>query len=225
MLAALRDRYQGTIIMHADPFEALVVGILSQNRTGEITRKAYAALDTRCGGVTPAAIAALNPDELRGIIRSAGPYKAPRLHDTAVRISADGPDAFARIVTQAPGAQALSYLTALPGVGHKTAACVLVYAAQTGDTLPVDTHLFRVADRLGLARHNGTLSRATRDGIVRALLGFGADLATAHFLFLLLGRSTCVAGTPRCEECFAQSLCPAGGLAAAGAAAVTAGGK
>jgi endonuclease III len=211
VLAALRDRYQGTVIMHADPFEALVVAVLSQNRTGEITRKTYAELDARCGGITPAAVAALDPSELRTIIRSAGPYKAGRLHAVARKVAADGSGAFTRIITQAPGAKALSYLTALPGVGHKTAACVLVFAGQTSDTLPVDTHLFRVADRLGLARHDGTLSPGTRDRIVDAMLGFGADVATAHFLFLLLGRTTCIAGTPRCEECFVRSLCPAAG--------------
>lgn len=222
-LAALRDRYQGTVIMGADPFEALVVTILSQNRTGEITRKAYAALDARCGGLTPSTLAAITPAELRDIIRSAGPYKAPRLHAIAQKVAADEPGTFSRAVTQAPGALALSYLTALPGVGHKTAACVLVYAGRSAHTLPVDTHLFRVADRLGLAPHNGTLTPATRDRIVAALLGYGPDVAAAHFLFLLLGRSTCTAGTPRCADCFARALCPAAGVAGAGAAAVGAG--
>jgi endonuclease III len=207
-LAALRDRYQGAVIMRAEPFEALVVTILSQNRTGEITRKAYAALDARCGGLTPSALAAISQPELRGIIRSAGPYKAPRLHAIAQKIAADGLGAFTIAVTQMPGAKAVSYLTALPGVGHKTAACVLVYAGRSAHTLPVDTHLFRVTDRLGLASHNGTLSPASRERIVAALLGYGSDMAAAHFLFLLLGRSTCTAGTPRCGDCVARDLCP-----------------
>lgn len=217
-LAALRARYQGTVIMTAEPFEALVVTILSQNRTGEITRQAYAALDSRCDGVTPSALAAISLPELRGIVRSAGPYKAPRLHAIAQKIAADGRGTFTRAVTQTPGALAVSYLTALPGVGHKTAACVLVYASQAAHTLPVDTHLFRVADRLGLAPHNGTLSPATRERIVAALLGYGPDVAAAHFLFLLLGRSTCTAGPPRCGDCFARSLCPTAAAAAAEAA-------
>jgi|GEM_PF-192053 endonuclease III len=225
-LAVLRDRYQGTVIMGAEPFEALVVTILSQNRTGEITRKAYAQLDARCGGLTPSALAAISPADLRGIIRSAGPYKAPRLHAIAQKITADGHGAFSRAVTRLPGPLAVSYLTALPGVGHKTAACVLVYAGQSAHTMPVDTHLFRVADRLGLAPHNGILNPATRDRIVAALLGYGPDVAAAHFLFLLLGRSTCTAGTPRCADCFARPLCPTAGVAgtdAVGAAAVGAG--
>jgi endonuclease III len=218
VLALLRDRYRGVVIMRADPFEALVVTILSQNRTGEITRKTYAALDTRCGGVTPSRLGAISQGELREIIRSAGPYKAPRLRAIARTVTADGPGTFVRAITQASGPLAVSYLTALPGVGHKTAACVLAFAGQPGHTLPVDTHLFRVADRLGLAPHNGTLSPAVRDQIVTALLGLGPDVAAAHFLFLLLGRSTCTARIPQCGECFASRLCPAATTATAASA-------
>jgi endonuclease III len=169
------------------------------------------ALDARCHGITPARIAGLGEHELAAIIRPAGHYKAPRLTATAQKITADGPGVFTRIVTTAPASQALSYLTSFPGVAHKTAACVLVFAAQTRDTLPVDTHLFRVAHRLGLVTHDGTLTPATRDTIVSTLLSYGPDLAPAHFLFLLAGRSTCTAGTPHCPSCFLRPRCPAGG--------------
>jgi endonuclease III len=208
-LAALRDRYRGVVIMRAEPFEALVVTVLSQNRTGEIVRKVYSALDARCGGVTPAAVAAIGQDELRDLIRSVGPYKAPRLAAIAAKLTADGHETFVKTLTDLPGPDAMAYLTALPGVAHKTAACVLVFAAQARHTLPVDTHLFRVAARLGLARHNGKLSAGVRDQIVTTLLGYGRDLAAAHFLFLLLGRSTCTAA-PRCGTCFLRQACPTG---------------
>jgi endonuclease III len=126
----------------------------------------------------------------------------------ARRIAAEGPDTFAEIITQAPAGQAMEYLTSLPGVGHKTAACVMVFAAQSDRTLPIDTHLFRVTRRLGLASHDGTLTATTRDAIVSAMLGYGPDLAPAHFLFLLLGRATCTADLPRCGDCFLHGLCP-----------------
>ncbi|MGH8897383.1 MAG: hypothetical protein ACRDZ4_10265 [Egibacteraceae bacterium] len=76
ILRALRDRYRGVIVMHTDPFEALVLTILSQNRTGEIVRKVFPALAACCGGVTPGNVAALDLAELTERIRSAGPYKA-----------------------------------------------------------------------------------------------------------------------------------------------------
>lgn len=199
------EQYAGVVIMHADPFEALVLTILSQNRTGEIVRKVYPALDMRCGGITPARLAAIEERDLAETIRSAGPYKAPRLAATAHRI-AETPHEFARTIIDGPADQAMAYLTSLPGVAHKTAACVLVFAAGSNATLPADTHLFRVAHRLGLAPHDGRLNTTTRDAIIAALLAYGPDLAPAHFLFL--GRSTCTAEAPSCSVCFAQATCP-----------------
>jgi endonuclease III len=100
------------------------------------------------------------------------------------------------------GPQALAFLQALPGVAHKTAACVLVFVGAATSTLPVDTHLFRVAGRIGLARHAGRHTPAVRDRLIAAMLRHGPDLAPAHFLFLLVGRSTCTAANPDCGACF-----------------------
>ena len=208
VLATMGRHYQGVVIMSSDPFEALILTVLSQNRTGEIVRKVYPRLESRCGGMAPGPLADLDERDLAEVIRSAGPYKAGRLASAARRIAAEGPDLFARTITQAPAGQAMEYLTSLPGVGHKTAACVLVFAAQSDRTLPVDTHLFRVTRRLGLTSHDGTPTATTRDAIVSAMLSYGPHLAPAHFLFLLLGRTTCTAGLPRCGDCFLHRLCP-----------------
>lgn len=209
-LAAMGHHYQGVVIMGADPFEALILAVLSQNRTGEIVRKVYPRLEARCGGMAPGLLASLGERDLTEVIRPAGPYKASRLLAAAHRIAAQGPDLFAKIITQAPTWQAMEYLTSLPGVGHKTAACVLVFAAQSACTLPVDTHLFRVTRRLGLTSHDGKLTATTRDAIVAAMLSYGSDIAPAHFLFLLLGRTICTASAPRCGDCFVSPLCPYG---------------
>lgn len=206
-LRSLHHRYQGVIIMHSDPFEALVLTILSQNRTGEIVRKVYPALEARCRGVTPRSLAMLGADDLREVIRSAGPYKAPRLAQTAARVVVEGEDTFHRRVVEAPGGQALAYLESFPGVAHKTAACVLVFSALSTTTLPVDTHLFRVVDRLGLAHHNGTNNKTTREAVITSLFAYGPDLAPAHFLFLLVGRDTCLKAAPSCPVCFLRPHC------------------
>ncbi|MGQ0776605.1 MAG: endonuclease III domain-containing protein [Pseudonocardiales bacterium] len=206
-LRSLRNRYQGVIIMHCDPFEALVLTMLSQNRTGEIVRRVYPALEARCRGVTPPSLAMLGADDLREVIRSAGPYKAPRLAQTAARVVAEGEHTFHRRVVDAPGGQALAYLESFPGVAHKTAACVLVFSALSTITLPVDTHLFRVVDRLGLAHHNGTNNKTSREALITSLLGYGPDLAPAHFLFLLVGRDTCLKAAPSCLSCFLRPQC------------------
>jgi len=207
ILSAIADEYRGVVVMGASPFEALVITILSQNRTGEIVRTVYPRLAARCHGITPETVAAVPVDELGELIRSAGPYKAPRLHQTAATIAEEGEAAFDAIVC-GPDQKALDYLVSLPGVAHKTAACVLTFAGGCTSTLPVDTHLFRVVDRLGLARHDGRNTPANRDQLISTLLAYGPDLAPAHFLFLLLGRTTCVSGTPRCRDCFLAGLCP-----------------
>ncbi|MGK5532500.1 hypothetical protein [Streptomyces sp. URMC 129] len=113
-LQALHDRYRGVIIMHSEPFEALVLTVLSQNRTGEIVRAVYPALDSRCRGVSPRSLADVPVDDLRELIRSAGPYKAPRLTETAARVLAEGEATFAKRVTNAPGPDALAYLDVVP---------------------------------------------------------------------------------------------------------------
>jgi endonuclease III len=208
VLAAMGRAYRGVVIMGVDPFEALVLTVLSQNRTGEIVRKVYPLLEARCGGMTPCQLAGLPQGDITELIRSAGPYKAPRLAAIARAIAADSTDLFAKTVTKAPAAQAMAYLTSLPGIGHKTAACVLVFAGHSTQIVPVDTHLFRVTRRLGLTSHNGALTTATRDATLSAMLSYGPDAAPAHFLFLLLGRATCTASAPRCGACFLQQLCP-----------------
>jgi endonuclease III len=208
ILQALHERYRGVVVMWADPFEALVLTVLSQNRSGETVRQVFPVLDDVCGGASPARLAALGEIRLRQVIRSAGPYKAPRLAALAAQVTAGGEAAFAARVLQSPTERALAYLESLPGVAHKTAACVLVFSARTRDTLPVDTHLFRVADRLGLARHNGRHNKATRDALITALLTHAPDVALAHFVFLLVGRTTCIAAAPDCAGCFLQPHCP-----------------
>jgi endonuclease III len=206
-LRAMRRRYRGVIVMRADPFEALVLTMLSQNRTGETVRAVFPALAARAAGASPAGLAALGPPELSRIVRPAGPYKAPRIADAAARVLGEGEAAFRAAVVDRPVAEALAYLESFPGVGHKTAACVLVFAACATATLPVDTHLFRVADRLGLARHDGRLTRTVRDEVIGALLRRGPDVALAHFLFLLVGRTTCAKRQPACPTCFLRPHC------------------
>lgn len=206
VLEALQRQYGGVIVMTAPPFEALVLTVLSQNRSGDTVRQVFPKLAAACHGITAERIADIPVDELAELIRSAGPYKAARLSQAAATIAQLGEDAFAQVVRQ-PAQQALAYLEALPGVAHKTAACVLVFSGATTGTLPVDTHLFRVVDRLGLATHEGRNSKGVAAKLIDTLLGYGPDLAPAHFVFLLVGRTTCVAGTPNCADCFLVEEC------------------
>jgi endonuclease-3 len=96
------------------------------------------------------------------------------------------------------------YLTSLPGVGPKTAACVLVFAMGR-PAFPVDTHVHRIVTRLGWLPPGTTAERAHRvlSSAVPPELRY--DL---HIALIVHGRTVCVARNPRCETCVLRSRCP-----------------
>jgi endonuclease-3 len=108
----------------------------------------------------------------------------------------------------APIEEARAYLCALPGVGRKTAACVLLFSYGRRD-VPVDTHVGRVATRLGLLRP-GAPSAEQHDAMI-ALTPPGAELEL-HVNLLRHGRRTCLARAPRCPECVLKRTCPSARL-------------
>ncbi|HTD58402.1 MAG TPA: DNA lyase [Solirubrobacteraceae bacterium] len=108
----------------------------------------------------------------------------------------------------APIEQSRAYLCALPGVGRKTAACVLLFSYGLPD-IPVDTHVSRVGTRLGLFRPGGragTPSQELHDQML-AITPPGQELEF-HVNLLRHGRRTCHARTPACDECALARMCP-----------------
>ena len=101
-----------------------------------------------------------------------------------------------------PAAQA--YLTSLPGVGRKTAACVLLFALGMRD-VPVDTHVSRVGTRLGLFRPKAPFPEMHDEML--ALTPRGAELEL-HMNLLRHGRRTCHARHPECGDCALARMCP-----------------
>ncbi len=92
----------------------------------------------------------------------------------------------------------------LPGVGPKTADCVLLFAGGF-DVLPVDTHVNRTAKRLGLASSDDNLEEVRKK--VQDLFPPG-KLGNTHILLIELGREYCKSRTPDCEECPVEEFCP-----------------
>ncbi len=115
-------------------------------------------------------------------------------------------------LAQAPLAQARDYLTSLPGVGRKTAACVLLFAYGLRD-VPVDTHVSRVGTRLGLLRA-GAPFEELHDQML-ALTPPGEELEL-HVNLLRHGRRTCHARNPACGECALARMCPSRSAFSAG---------
>jgi len=115
-------------------------------------------------------------------------------------------------MADAPLGQARDYLCELPGVGRKTAACVLLFSYGRHD-VPVDTHVHRVGTRLGLFREGASLDEC-HDEMLR--LSKGADALEAHVALIRHGRRLCTARGPSCRECPLLRVCPYGRQGAEG---------
>jgi len=182
-----------TELVYSSPFELLIAVILSAQATdvgvNKATRKLFPVANT------PAALLRLGVDGLKDYIRTIGLYnsKAENIIKTC-RI----------LLEQHDGAvpRDRKSLEALPGVGRKTANVVL-NTAFGEPTIAVDTHIFRVANRTGLAP--GKTPLQVEQKLLRAVPEvYRKD---AHHWLILHGRYTCKARKPACPECIVRDLC------------------
>jgi endonuclease-3 len=182
-----------TELNYRSPFELLVAVILSAQATDKSVNKATASLFRDAG--TPVALLALGVDGLSPYIKSIGLYngKAKNIIATC-RLLLD------RHAGEVPSAR--EELEHLPGVGRKTANVILNTAFGEA-TIAVDTHIFRVANRTGLAR--GKTVRAVEERLMKLVPPeFRQD---AHHWLILHGRYICKARNPACPTCNIADLC------------------
>ena len=186
---------------YANPYELLVAVILSAQCTDKRVNLVTPALFARYP--TPAALARAEQADVEELIRSTGFFrnKAKSLIGMARRLV----DAFGGKVPRG-----MDELLSLPGVARKTANVVRGECFGLADGVVVDTHVTRLAFRLGLTRHTDPV-RIERD--LMAALPQPEWIDFSHRL-IRLGRTICVARTPRCPECPLLSLCPRRGVAA-----------
>jgi endonuclease III len=187
-----------------DPLEELILTVLSQN-TSDVNRdRAYAAMRQRFD--TWEALVEADERELAAAIRVGGlsNIKAPRILAILRAIR----DREGRLdlgwMRQGHTERIRTYLTSLPGVGPKTAACVLAFSLGR-PALPVDTHVFRVARRLGFFGEGVDAARA-HQAMEEAVPP--AMRVRMHVGLIRLGRQICRPGRPLCEICPLQDLCP-----------------
>jgi endonuclease III len=188
---------------HRAPIDELILTVLSQNTNDRNRDAAHTRLRARFpGGWGEVRDAPVH--EVEEAIRPGGlsNTKAARIQEI---LRAIGDDDLAWL-GHAPLDEARSYLTALPGVGRKTAACVLLFALGRPD-VPVDTHVFRVGGRLGLFRPGASFEEA-HDELLR--LADPDDAYEIHVLLIRHGRRTCTARAPKCPECPLRRMCPYG---------------
>jgi len=203
ILERLREAYgRPRALEHRAPVDELVLTVLSQNTNDRNRDVAYARLRERFsdwGAVRDAPVA-----EVEEAIRPGGlaPTKAVRIQAI---LRALGDDDLSWLA-DAPLEEGRDHLCELPGVGRKTAACVLLFSYGRHD-VPVDTHVYRVGARLGLWRANAPFDEA-HDEMLR--LSAGSDPYESHVALIRHGRRICHARNPRCRECPLLSLCPTG---------------
>jgi endonuclease-3 len=182
-----------TELEYRTPFELLVAVVLSAQATdvgvNKATRKLFPVANT------PAAILALGEDGLKRYISTIGLYNAK-----AANVIALCRQLLERHGGEVPRTR--EALEALPGVGRKTANVVL-NTAFGEPTMAVDTHIFRVANRTGLAP--GKTVRVVEDKLVKVVPA--EFLHDAHHWLILHGRYTCKARVPACPRCPVQDLC------------------
>lgn len=183
-----------TELNYRNPYELLVAVILSAQCTDKRINQVTPALFERFPEVE--SLAASNPDEVFTYIRSVSypNNKAKHLVGMARKLVSD----FDSVVPQS-----VEDLQKLPGVGRKTAN-VIASVVYNAPAIAVDTHVFRVANRIGLTDRAKT-PLAVEKQLVKYLPE--DTLAIAHHWLILHGRYICVARTPKCEECPITWMC------------------
>jgi endonuclease-3 len=187
------DPHPTTELAYASPFELLVAVVLSAQATDKGVNKATAKLFPVAN--TPAAFVKLGVDGLIPYINSIGLFR-----NKAKNLIALSQALLVQHGGEVPDSRMA--LEELPGVGRKTASVVL-NTAFGQPAIAVDTHIFRVANRTGLAPGKDVAQ------VERGLEKFVPDefKQNAHHWLILHGRYTCVARTPKCPECAIRDLC------------------
>jgi endonuclease-3 len=189
---------------HGDAIAELVLTVLSQSTNDRNRDVAYLQLRERFD--TWEAVRDAPVEEVEAAIRKGGisKVKSRRIKDILEAITERSGDLSLAFLEHASVAEGRAYLTALPGVGRKTAACVLLFTWDKRD-VPVDTHVGRVATRLHLLRA-GAPSEEQHD-VMTSITPPGAELEL-HINMLRHGRRTCHSQRPRCAACSLRLMCP-----------------
>jgi endonuclease-3 len=194
-----------------DAVGELVLTVLSQHTADTNSGRAF----TQLMRAYPSwqAIAEAPEAEVIAAIQGGGlaQQKGPRIQAILRAVEERSPGWDLRFLEEVPLEEARAWLRSLPGVGPKTAACVLLFALGR-PAMPVDTHVERVSKRLGLIPAKATAEQAHQ--LLEALVD-PDDYYRFHMLLIKHGRRICAARRPLCERCPLAADCPASRLGAA----------
>jgi endonuclease-3 len=188
---------------HGHPIAELVRTVLSQNTNDRNRDIAYERLRERLptweevrDAPAEQVIEAIQPGGL-------SLTKGPRIQEILRRLTTDAGEPDLEWLAEADRDEALAYLVELPGVGRKTAACVMIFALGRPE-IPVDTHVHRVGGRLGLFPENASFEQAHDEMLA---ITDPEDAYELHMNLITHGRRVC-RPRPRCDQCALRRMCP-----------------
>lgn len=187
-----------------DPYETLVITIISQNTADTNTERAFGQLKKRFK-ITPQALAEAPLAEIEECIKVGGLYKnKAQTIQTASKTILEKFQGSLNPILSLTTEEARKTLMEMPGVGPKTADVVLLFSANQ-PTIPVDTHVNRVSKRLGLSPQDGDYE-AVRVSLQSKFEV--KDYLAVHLMLIALGRKFCKAHSPHCNMCPVKDCCP-----------------
>jgi endonuclease-3 len=193
------------------PVDELVFTVLSQNTADVNTERTFASLKARFPDWVAARDASAEEIEEAIALGGLSHTKAPRIKSILEALSGRTGAPDLGELGAMSDQEAVDYLVSLPGVGPKTAACVLLFALGR-PVMPVDTHVLRVAKRLGII--GGKVTADQSHPLLTELAGPDdpAQVYAVHVDFVRHGRRICHARRPACGECPLAPMCPSAGL-------------
>jgi endonuclease-3 len=199
-----------------DPLSQLIYGIIASKTRDEVSMAAFLELERRCRSWD--ALMHATPKQIKHVIFSVhhADRKAEELPQALRKIRARSGALELEFLADWDTEMALQWLDNLPGVGAKIAATVLNFSTLRKVVLPVDTHLQRVGERLGLVRSGANFEQA-HEGYARILpTDWDADTVyELHWLIKRLGQQLCRPTAPACGQCSLREICPAANSSAA----------
>ena len=191
-----------------EPVDELIFTVLSQNTSDLNTYRSYERLTQKY----PSWEGVMNASttEIESAIKIGGlsRVKAPRIKNVLQEIFSRNGELSLDLLSLMPIQESLDWLTSIPGVGRKTASCVLLFSFGRA-AFPVDTHVLRVSKKLGLIDKNVSADKSHK--ILEELIDESKYYQT-HMDIIEHGRNVCKAITPDCKNCVLSEICPSASL-------------